>query len=361
MLRCAGRNVPVNRSKIFVKPRLLISLHGLHRIDPLPTSPLMRAGRAGKDICFRSLSTVTTPGRQNASDDKVLPPKVTPRRQGIDLKPGPVKPATLRADHLPSNPSLQPNPSHKKPGRHYHPPRHARPPQPFQIELSAVELAKRDIAEASEQGILEPPPKHASSMRRFIHQAVQLLKFYFRGLKAINIHRRHVSAIRKRVKASGALPTRAEVRSMQTFRQDAFKLVPFMIIVLIAEELIPFVALYFPRMLPSTCVLPGQRNRIALKARISQLEALFRYREEYEAVCKQGQRTGFVSVRSLRNPMAMCSLLGLPAWGPSLIASWRLKQYLLRVSEDDERLRREGHGQGLTVAELHEALLERGM
>ncbi|KAI6129462.1 hypothetical protein EDD16DRAFT_1471396 [Pisolithus croceorrhizus] len=327
-----------------------ISLKGRQRLAPTRTP--------SQAVCVRFLSTVTPSGTRKPVDDKVPPPGTTaPRKLRIDLKPGPVKPVTLGTDHPPSHPLSKPTTRRS----HYHPPRHLHPPKPFQVELSAVELAKRDIAEASQQGVLEAPPADAGSLKRVFHQALQLLKFYFRGLKAINTHRKQVNAIRKRVKSGGALPTRAEVRFIQTFKQDAFKLVPFMVVVLIAEELVPFVALYFPRMLPSTCVLPGQRDRIAFKARSDQLNALFRNRGAYEAMYKDGERTGFIQVRGLKDPVAVCGLLGLPAWGPSLLAIWRIRHHLKVVAEDDDLLRGEGYGRDLTIRELNEALSERGM
>ncbi|KAI6121376.1 hypothetical protein F5141DRAFT_1089766 [Pisolithus sp. B1] len=327
-----------------------ISLQGRQRLAPVRTP--------SQAVCVRFLSTVTPSGTRKPVDDKVPPPGATaPRKLRIDLKPGPVKPVTLGTDHPPSHPHSKPTTR----SSHYHPPRHLHPPKPLQVELSAVELAKRDIAEASQQGVLEAPPAGAGSLKRVFHQALQLLKFYFRGLKAINTHRKQVNAIRKRVKSGGALPTRAEVRFIQTFKRDAFKLVPFMVVVLIAEELVPFVALYFPRMLPSTCVLPGQRDRIAFKARSDQLSALFRNRGAYEAMYKDGERTGFIQVRGLKDPVAVCSLLGLSAWGPSLLAVWRIRRHLKVVAEDDDLLRGEGYGRDLTIRELNEALSERGM
>lgn len=329
-----------------------ISLQGQWRSAPVrtPNQVVVHA---------RFLSTVTPSGTRKPTDDKVpLLGTMGPRKPRIDFKPGPVKPATLGADQSPSHPPSK-STSHRS--SHHHPPRHVHPPKPFQVELSAVELAKRDIAEASQQGVLEAPPADAGSLKRVFHQALQLLKFYFRGLKAINTHRKQVNGIRKRVKSGGALPTRAEVRFIQTFKRDALKLVPFMIIVLIAEELVPFVALYFPRMLPSTCILPGQRDRIALKGRADQLNALFRNRGVYETMYKEGQGSGFLQVRSLKNPVAVCSLLGLPAWGPSLLAAWRIRRHLKSVAEDDDLLRGEGCGRDLTTPELYEALAERGM
>ncbi|KAF9222646.1 hypothetical protein BS17DRAFT_783174 [Gyrodon lividus] len=307
---------------------------------------------------FRLLSTVTSSTNSKPTDSKI-PPLNTPIRNNkkIELKPSPVKPTALSLDSIP--PQLPSQNASKK--LHYHPPCHRHPPKPVETSLSAVALAKQDIASASELGVLEPPPKDATSFKRFTHQAFQLLKFYFRGLKAINTHRKQVSAIRSRAKSGGALPSRAELRFINTYTQDALKLLPFMVIVLIAEELIPFVALYVPRMLPSTCVLPGQRDRIASKARNSQLTALFTHRDVFEEIRRLGKKSGFVPLHNLGNQSAVCSLLGLPAWGPSQLHAWRIRRHLNNISSDDEMLRKEGHGRHLTAIELEEALLERGM
>lgn len=55
------------------------------------------------------------------------------------------------------------------------------------------------------------------------------------------------------------------------------------------------------------------------------------------------------------------SILGLPAWGPSPLHTWRIRRHLNAIALDDEMLRREGYGRHLTIPELEEALLERGM
>lgn len=49
------------------------------------------------------------------------------------------------------------------------------PPKAFQTDLSVLELAKRDIVEATEVGVLDPPPKDAGSIKRFGHHVFQLL------------------------------------------------------------------------------------------------------------------------------------------------------------------------------------------
>ncbi|KAG8213788.1 hypothetical protein J3R82DRAFT_10500 [Butyriboletus roseoflavus] len=349
MLRSAGNNAALNSSKLISSSMP----------SPIPGALYLPRYRSIHQVVhFRFASTVTPKSATAQPTDHIVPPPNPPRgNKKIELKPGPVKPTTLWSDSIPSRRPSQDS----SPPSYYRPPRHNKPPKPIETSLSALALAKQDIISASERGVLEPPPKDATPLKRFTHQAFQLLKFYFRGLKSINTHRKQVAAITARAKSGGALPSRAEQRFIKTYRRDVLKLVPFLVIVLVAEELIPFVALYAPRMLPSTCVLPGQRDRIVSRARTQQLAALFTHRGVFEAICKEGKQSGFVPVTSTGNPGAVCSVLGLPAWGPAPLNTWRIRRHLSAVAVDDERLRHEGCGRHLTIPELEEALLERGM
>ena len=45
------------------------------------------------------------------------------------------------------------------------------------------------------------------------------------------------------------------------------RLAPFVLVLVTLEELIPLMVLYAPFMLPSTCILPSQRERILSKRR----------------------------------------------------------------------------------------------
>lgn len=54
------------------------------------------------------------------------------------------------------------------------------------------------------------------------------------------------------------------------YKLTSYRLVPFVLIVLIAEEVIPLIVLYVPSMLPSTCIMPSQRERIENKRRDKQ-------------------------------------------------------------------------------------------
>lgn len=107
-------------------------------------------------------------------------------------------------------------------------------------------------------------------------------------MKLINTNRVRVGKMRARVAAGGPALTRWETRFVQTYKQDALKyvyirtsrtspshrfsrrLIPFALIIIIAEEAIPLVVLWAPFLLPSTCVLPAQKERIAAKKRAGQ-------------------------------------------------------------------------------------------
>ena len=126
-------------------------------------------------ICFRFASTVTSKSATSQPTDCNVPPPNLPRgNKKIELKPGPVKPSTLRLDSIPSR---RPSQDSSSPS-YYRPPRHTKPPKPIESSLSALALAKQDITSASERGVLDPPPKDATPFKRFTHQALQLLVCY---------------------------------------------------------------------------------------------------------------------------------------------------------------------------------------
>lgn len=52
------------------------------------------------------------------------------------------------------------------------------------------------------------------------------------------------------------------------------RLVPFLLIVLIIEEIIPLIVMYVPGILPSTCILPSQMERIQMKAENTRKDAI---------------------------------------------------------------------------------------
>jgi len=226
---------------------------------------------------------------------------------------------------------------------------------------SIVDAAKHDYEEARKHGILVPPPADAGRVQALWHQFKEIFKFYLRGIKMIWSHRKRVNEIEARVKAGGEPLGRWEARFIENYRIDAKKLIPFLLILAIIEEIIPLIVLYAPFMLPSTCVLPSQRERILLKQR-----------EKIETFAKSGQpdfkqvlersdaTTPLGSLISGTQSVSMCGILSLSTYGPQVLRLGRIKRSLERLAQDDALLNQEGQDQRLTLPELQEALDERG-
>jgi LETM1 and EF-hand domain-containing protein 1 len=58
---------------------------------------------------------------------------------------------------------------------------------------------------------------------------------------------------------------------------------------LILEEALPFIVLYAPGLLPSTCLLPSQRQRIEAKRRTKQMAHMASAKAELQRLTAQGQ------------------------------------------------------------------------
>lgn len=138
-------------------------------------------------------------------------------------------------------------------------------------------------------------------------------------------HRRQANEILARVKAGGEPLSRWESRFIQTNKNDLarlvffapllhlkshsrarFRLVPFIAIVLLLEEVIPLIVLYAPGMLPSTCVLTSQRERIDAKRREKQRAYIETMREDFLDVRKAGPAALALSLPSNTSAIALC-------------------------------------------------------
>lgn len=80
-----------------------------------------------------------------------------------------------------------------------------------------------------------------------------------------------------------------------------------MLIAVVLEEVIPLLVLYAPWMLPSTCILPSQRERIQRKQREKQIVFLSLH-EYFQAVRRRGADAGFVPLTDVQGTslQAMC-------------------------------------------------------
>ncbi|KAI0743909.1 hypothetical protein C8Q80DRAFT_1272536 [Daedaleopsis nitida] len=285
------------------------------------------------------------------------------RKHKVDLRPGPVKPPRASSDS--SAPPATPLPTTSDAPTTSQPPTNASSTSSASSEPSSViETAKEDYYDASQHGILAPPPENASWAGKLWHQAKELFKFYWNGVKLINTNRLRVRAIEARVKAGGAPLSRWETRFIANYKLDALKLIPFVMIIIIAEEAIPLVVIYAPFLLPSTCLLPSQKERIDKKRREKQMEFTQFYASAFSAVHGRAASERDLPVKSLLNRSVLIpytGVLGLSTFGPSPMRLRRIKKRLAAVAKDDVLLAHESQGDRLTPNELRDALEERGI
>lgn len=67
----------------------------------------------------------------------------------------------------------------------------------------------------------------------------------------------------------------------------ADRLVPFVLVLVTLEELIPLLVLYAPFMLPSTCILPSQRERVLSKRRQSVAVYAASMKEDFQKIAER--------------------------------------------------------------------------
>lgn len=88
------------------------------------------------------------------------------------------------------------------------------------------------------------------------------------------------------------------------------RVVPFLVIALVLEEIIPLIAIYAPFMLPSTCILPSQRERIEAKRAEKAASFTSQYFATYAELRRAEQPNGFLPLSALSNvpsaPTAVC-------------------------------------------------------
>ncbi|KZT41439.1 hypothetical protein SISSUDRAFT_1031171 [Sistotremastrum suecicum HHB10207 ss-3] len=226
--------------------------------------------------------------------------------------------------------------------------------------LGPIDMAKEDIQNAVEHGILMPPPPNASLPRRLFHQAKELFKFYWSGLKMIFSNRKHANLILSRAREAGRPLTRWETRFIATSHADTVKLIPFVLVLLILEEALPFFVLYAPFLLPSTCLLVSQRLRIAEQGAKKRLEYV---RANYEILRPLADASSSPDSAGWK---AICSTLSLSKIGPQALLKRRVSTHLSSVKADDALLIFEAGGNPAGIAanlseeELRQVLVERG-
>ena len=94
------------------------------------------------------------------------------------------------------------------------------------------------------------------------------------GVKQIWLNRRIVLQIKEDVRRSKRDYTWEEARMVRIHTSDMLKLPLFLLILVTVEELLPLMVIYTPFMLPSTCILPSQRNKIRQRFEVKREKAI---------------------------------------------------------------------------------------
>ncbi|KAJ7502769.1 hypothetical protein B0H11DRAFT_1986245 [Mycena galericulata] len=295
-------------------------------------------------IFTRRVQTQSTPG---SPSKRPLPLPNEPRKPHVQLRPGPIKPPkSLPASSPPVVPA---------------PPPKVQTVEPVSLK-SLKEVTVRDIADAESHGILEPPPPGAGWAKSTLHKAIQLGKFYYRGVKLVYTRSKITRDIKKRVQGGGAPLERWEFRMLHTQSADLKRVIPFVLIALVLEELIPVIILWAPRMLPSTCILPSQRERIQEKATDAAL-ALVTAHGPKLAELTRAANAGEIPLNSISSAevlKVLCGLLQLSSSGLDVLRIRRIRKHLTFIEQDDALLIKEGI-QNLSAQDVLQALNERGV
>ncbi|KAJ6607767.1 hypothetical protein B0H10DRAFT_1817273, partial [Mycena sp. CBHHK59/15] len=284
-----------------------------------------------------------------------VPPPKDARKPQVQLRPGPIKVHKTTPLSPPPAAAQSPNAPAPYPSVHT---------TDSSVSLKSLkETTVRDIAHAEYHGILTPPPPGANWARSTLHKAIQLAKFYYRGVKLVFTRRSILGTIKLRVAQGGAPLARWEFRLMRTQSADQARLIPFVLTALILEEIIPLIVLYVPTMLPSTCILPSQRERIQEKQMDKALASMATYSEVLASLTRAAE-AGEVPLASIKNKdisKAICGLLRLSTTGFDALRIRRINRHLEFIKEDDSFLIKEDLSGKLSPLDLDEALYERGL
>jgi LETM1 and EF-hand domain-containing protein 1, mitochondrial len=134
--------------------------------------------------------------------------------------------------------------------------------------------------------------------------------------------------MRERVQRGGPPLTRWEHRFLGTCKEDTTKyvynvfsqldvdshtlnrLVPFALIILIAEEVIPLVVMYAPFILPSTCILPAQKQRIDEKRREKQQASAVSMLQTFERIRNLAANRTNIDLKHLLDSPGLAAISG---------------------------------------------------
>ncbi|TIB34006.1 hypothetical protein E3P85_01114 [Wallemia ichthyophaga] len=215
-------------------------------------------------------------------------------------------------------------------------PRAQRPRLPQLALYSTNPKESTSQAQKLDSVVLPPPRADASLAGRWWHKGKTLVIFYWRGIKQIWLNRQVVRQIEARQQSHPL--THREFQLVSTHKKDIKKLVPFAILFVLLEEIIPLIAYLAPQVLPSTDVLPSQKVSIRRAVERRQKSALETYRNAYNEATRRQLESGLSGGvhMSPHQVTLFLKLLDLSTKGTSSMRQKRLERYLAHISQDDE-------------------------
>ncbi|KXN67262.1 hypothetical protein CONCODRAFT_80231 [Conidiobolus coronatus NRRL 28638] len=236
------------------------------------------------------------------------------------------------------------------------------------------ELYRFQSNQPNDKAVAQEPKR--GKIMEFYHKAKELAIFYKNGMKQILVNRKEAKLILER-KAKGEDISRREFRLINTAQSDFNKLIPFSILVFILPESIPFLVIFAPSTIPSTCVTQEQQLKKMKKLDDKRDEMITSFNKsvkEFHEISNKDfssldktlalmKRTSNQLDIDLVEKPALANFtkfMGLATWGPKSWIQLRLLKYLNYIKQDDNYLANMNL-KDLTHFELQVANWERGM
>ncbi len=192
---------------------------------------------------------------------------------------------------------------------------------------STIRAAIADFLAAQEVGDVKPPPADLTRVKRLWWQAKQLFIFYWNGLKLVYANFKRAQQLRLGVDDHGWKLTRREQVFLRRVDSDVVKLIPFVSVLLILEEVLPLLVLYAPWLLPSTCILPSQLLRIKTDEEKKRREGLTQLSQTLSFAAVD-QLTLHVKDLDRVKLLGICKATNLGTFAPQYLLSRRIVKHL---------------------------------
>ncbi|RUP44759.1 LETM1-like protein-domain-containing protein [Jimgerdemannia flammicorona] len=232
-----------------------------------------------------------------------------------------------------------------------------------------------NITSSPEKHVNATPGKQPFSITRLYQKSKELAVFYKNGVKLLWGNRKKAKELRE-AQRQGYKLNRKEFQLVHTTKKDMRKLIPFVVILAILPELIPFIVAFAPSLVPSTCVTAAQlekSQREAFTKRVKMSENIVKSSVEgisardfssVDAIARLDRLYGldFLYQNIDRKHLAAyCNFMGLGhKFATHGMLKQRLKKRLEYLLHDDLLISKDGVD-SLTLEELQKAAEERGM